>query len=61
MRVKFYTVQEVADILGIHKRTYVNYENKGVFPKAKRNPINRWRQFTKNDIQRLKEILNRAG
>lgn len=61
MRVKFYTAQEVADILGIHKRTLVNYENRGVFPKSRRNPVNHWRQFSKDDVKKLKEILQREG
>lgn len=59
MKVKIYTAQEVADILGIHKRTLINYENKGVFPVAKRNPVNKWRQFSEKDVKRLKEILQR--
>lgn len=59
MKVKIYTTQEVADILGIHKRTLINYEKKEIFPVAKRNPVNHWRQFTKKDLKKLKEILQR--
>lgn len=59
MRVKIYTAQEVADILGIHKRTMINYERKGIFPVAKRNPVNHWRQFSEKDVKKLKEILQR--
>ena len=59
MRVKIYTAQEVADILGIHKRTLINYENKGIFPPARRNPVNKWRQFSEKEIKKLKEILQR--
>ncbi len=58
-RIKIYTVQEVADILGIYRRTVINYENKGVFPSSKRNPVNDWREYTEEDIQHLKRILHR--
>jgi len=59
MKVKIYTVQEVADLLGLYKRTVINYEIRGVFPSAKRSPVNNWRQYTEKDIKRLKEILQR--
>lgn len=59
MKVKIYTAQEVADMLGIHKRTLINYENKGIFPAARRNPVNKWRQFSEKDLKKLKEILQR--
>ena len=59
VKTKIYTAQEVADILGIHKRTLINYENKGVFPAAKRNPVNKWRQFSEKDVKKLRDILQR--
>ncbi|UCD54855.1 MAG: MerR family transcriptional regulator [Candidatus Omnitrophota bacterium] len=52
-----YNIQEVADILGIYKGTVKNYENKGIFPKARRNPINKYREYTPQDIDILKRIL----
>lgn len=58
-KMKIYTVQEVADILGIYRRTVINYENRGIFPPPKRNPVNNWREYTQEDIQRLKRILHR--
>ncbi|MCD6080692.1 MAG: hypothetical protein B6D53_04750 [Candidatus Omnitrophica bacterium 4484_49] len=56
---KYYSVQEVAEILGISKQTLLRYEKRGFFPKARRNPINGWREYTWNDVQRLKKILGR--
>lgn len=56
---KYYTAREVADLLGISKQTLLRYEKKGFFPPARRNPINKWREYTWNDIQRLKRILGR--
>lgn len=54
---KKYTVQEVADILGIYRGTVINYEKKGVFPAPRRNPINGYREYTKENVDKLKKIL----
>jgi DNA-binding transcriptional MerR regulator len=56
-KAKFFTSQEVAQILGISKQTLMRYEKKGVFPKSKRNLINRWRQYSESDINKLKDII----
>lgn len=53
----FFTTNQVAKELGISKQTLFRYEKKGVFPKARRNLINRWRHYTEEDIRRLKEII----
>ena len=60
MPEKIYNIQEVADILGIYKGTVLNYEKKHIFPKARRNPINNYREYTKEDIERLQSILKRG-
>ncbi|MCX7926684.1 MAG: MerR family transcriptional regulator [Candidatus Omnitrophica bacterium] len=54
---KMFTAQEVAERLGISKQTLFRYEKKGIFPKARRNLINRWRQYTEDDLKKLKEIM----
>jgi DNA-binding transcriptional MerR regulator len=54
---KLFAAQEVAAKLGISKQTLFRYEKKGVFPKAKRNMINRWRQYTEEDLRKLREIM----
>jgi len=54
---KFFIAQEVAQILGISKQTLFRYEKKGIFPKPSRHPINHWRQYTEEDISRLKSII----
>jgi DNA-binding transcriptional MerR regulator len=51
------TAQQIAEKLGISKQTLFRYEKKGVFPKAKRNLINRWRQYSSEDLKKLKEII----
>ena len=57
---KKYNIQEVADILGIYRGTIKNYESKGIFPKARRNPINHYREYTPQDIDILRRILLRG-
>jgi DNA-binding transcriptional MerR regulator len=54
---KKYTVQGVADILGIYKGTVINYEKRGIFPEPRRNPINGYREYTEEEIERLKTIM----
>jgi DNA-binding transcriptional MerR regulator len=54
---KLFTAQEIAGKLGISKQTLFRYEKKGVFPKARRNLINRWRQYSEEDLGRLSEII----
>ncbi|MDP8253541.1 MAG: MerR family transcriptional regulator [Candidatus Kaelpia aquatica] len=56
---KFYSAREVADYLGISKQTLFRYENKNFFPRARRNPINKWREYSWMDMQKLEKILGR--
>jgi len=56
-RNRYFTIEEIAKELGISKQTIIRYESKGIFPKPKRNPINRWRQYTVKDIKSLRRIL----
>lgn len=53
----FFTTDQVAKELEISKQTLFRYEKKGIFPKARRNLINRWRQYTEEDIRKLKDIM----
>lgn len=52
-----FTVQQVADILGLYRGTVLNYEKKGIFPPSRRNPINSYREYTEEDIDNLRKIL----
>ena len=54
---KLFTAQEIAGKLGISKQTLFRYEKKGVFPKARRNLINRWRQYSEEELRKLSEII----
>ncbi|MBU0684090.1 MAG: MerR family transcriptional regulator [Candidatus Omnitrophota bacterium] len=55
-----YTVQQIANILGIYRGTVINYEKRGIFPVPQRNPINGYREYTEEDILVLKNILGRT-
>ena len=54
-----YTAQQIANMLGIYKRTLFNWEAAGKIPKAKRDPMNNYRYYTGEDIKILKKITKR--
>lgn len=56
---KLFTAEEVAKKLGISKQTLLRYEKKGIFPPPRRNLVNRWREYTDKDVNKLKKILGR--
>jgi len=58
--MEIYTVDEAARRLGISKQTLVRYEKKGILPKAKRNRINQWREYTDKDIQKLAKAIGKG-
>lgn len=60
IKEKYYSATEAAQFLGISKQTLIRYENKRVFPKPRRNAVNGWREYTEDDIRKLKGIIGRA-
>jgi DNA-binding transcriptional MerR regulator len=54
-----YTLEDVIEILGISRKTYYNWENSKKIPKAKRDPMSKFRIFDDADIKRLRKITNR--
>jgi prepilin-type N-terminal cleavage/methylation domain-containing protein len=58
--VKIYKISQVAQKLGISKQTLVRYEKKGILPKSSRNHINTWRQYSEEDVRKMKEILRKG-
>jgi len=59
-RKSYLTAKEMAAALGISKQTLIRYEQKGIFPKAHRNQVNRWREYTSKDLQVLQKIMGRS-
>jgi len=60
MKRVFYGTQEAAFMLGISKQTLLRYEKKKIFPRPKRNPINRRREYSIDEITKIKQILGRV-
>jgi prepilin-type N-terminal cleavage/methylation domain-containing protein len=58
--VKIYKISQVAQKLGISKQTLVRYEKKGILPKSPRNHINSWRQYSEEDLRKMKAILRKG-
>jgi len=58
---EYYSVNEVARMLSISKQTLVRYESKGIFPNARRNKVNGWREYTVNEINHLRKIIGRSA
>jgi DNA-binding transcriptional MerR regulator len=59
MTRKILNTVETAQMLGVSKQTLLRYEKKGIFPKARRNAVNQWREYTESDLQKLRQILGR--
>ena len=59
MQKRYHSTQEVARILGISKQTLLRYEKKKIFPKSRRHPINKRREYSLDDIIKLKKITGR--
>ncbi len=51
---KYYTLSEVADILGVSKKTVWNWEKAGKIPKPRRDPMNNYRIYAEEDLNKLK-------
>lgn len=52
-------IEDIEKELGITRRTYYNWEKAGKIPKAKRDPMNRYRYWTEDDLRKLKRITGR--
>jgi hypothetical protein len=48
---------EVADIIGVTKRTLKNWLRLSVIPEPERNPSNRYRRWTLEDVEAVRRFL----
>jgi DNA-binding transcriptional MerR regulator len=48
---------EVADILGVTKRTLKNWLRRAVIPEPERNPSNNYRRWTLDDVEAVRRFL----
>lgn len=56
---KRYYIVDVEKILGISRRTYYTWEKLGKIPKARRDPMSKYRYWTEEDIKKLKKKTGR--
>jgi DNA-binding transcriptional MerR regulator len=49
--------QEVADILGVTKRTLMNWLRTQKIPEPERNQMNRYRRWTAQDVDRIRQAI----
>ena len=49
--------QEVADVLGVTKRTLMNWLRARKIPEPERNQVNRYRRWTAQDVERIRQII----
>ena len=55
--VPYLRTAEVADILGVTKRTLKNWLTRAVIPEPERNPSNRYRRWTLDDVETVRRFL----
>lgn len=60
VRVGYYTVTDVLNVLRISKNTLYNWERSGKIPKARRHPINKYRVYTEEDVVRLRKKVGKG-
>jgi len=56
---KRYHILDIIKILGISRKTYYLWEAAKKIPKARRDPMSRYRYWTEEDIKKLKKITGR--
>lgn len=57
---KRYFIRDVARILGVSSRTVINWELAGKIPRAKRDPMSKYRVYSEEDVKKLKKITGRG-
>ena len=57
--MKRYFMAEVIKILDISRKTLYLWEEANKIPKAKRDPMSRYRYWTEEEIKKLKKITGR--
>ena len=56
--ISYLNTGQVAEILGITKKTLKNWLKASLIPEPRRNPMNRYRRWTLQDIEGIRRILN---
>lgn len=56
MKEKIFS-KEVAKILGVRRATLFYWEKMGKIPKAKRTPMGNYRYWSKEEVDKIKELM----
>ena len=56
--IAFLRTGQVAEILGVTKKTLKNWLKSQFIPEPARNPVNRYRRWTLEDIEAVRRILS---
>lgn len=57
---EYFTAGDVAKIFKVTKMTIYRWHAAGKIPKARRHPMNKYRVYTKEDIEKIKKVVNRG-
>jgi len=60
VKMGFHTVKEVAEALKVDKKSLYRWEAAEKIPKARRHPMNNYRVYTKDDIEKIKRIIEKG-
>ena len=55
--IQYLSTGQVAEILGITKRTLKNWLKASLIPEPQRNPMNRYRRWTLQDVESVRRIV----
>jgi hypothetical protein len=56
--VPYLSTGQVAEVLGVTKKTIKNWLKSSLIPEPYRNPANRYRRWTLQDIESIRRILS---
>ncbi len=57
---EYLTSNDVVRELKISKNTLFAWEAAGKIPKAKRHPMNKYRVWTREDLEKIRKIINKG-
>ena len=60
VKMGYYTTKDVSDMLRISKMTLYRWEAKKLIPRARRHPMNKYRVYTKADVEKIKKIVEKG-
>ncbi len=59
--VPYLSTGQVAEVLGVTKKTIKNWLKSSLIPEPHRNPSNRYRRWTLQDIESIRRILSQRN